>query len=334
MAKKKSRGGLPPDKYLSDTQLKKLRQYVKDMADLARQRGSERAIIDELIVELLANTGLRASELCDLNIEDLPKTHDKDSIWVRDGKGKVTRVVDIPDSLVKRIERFVKLYRKDAEPKEPLLQSSKGKRMIYRTIYEKVKKLGNKSGIGKLHPHMLRHTYLTRLYNVEHDLRFVQDQAGHASPTTTAIYAKTNSNARQGQAKCIGCLPKLSGSMPAERGQRLGLASVTMTRFWATMLGLTAMPTVWIRNMPIRWERRDPILGACMTCTAMSESGAVTGTKADTIQVARPSILMGLHRAGTVVCVATAGTTMTSACVALIAGMPPRIDASPVWVSV
>jgi len=37
----------------------------------------------------------------------------------------------------------------------------------------------------------------TRLYNVEHDLRFVQDQAGHASPTTTAIYAKTNAKARR-----------------------------------------------------------------------------------------------------------------------------------------
>ncbi len=205
MVKRKTtrRGGLPPDKYLSDTQLKRLRQYVKDMADLARQRGSARAIIDELIVELLANTGLRASELCDLNIEDLPVSHGKDSIWIRDGKGKVTRTVDIPESLVKRLERFVKLYRKGSKPKEPLLASTNGKRMIYRSIYEKMKKLGKKSGIGKLHPHMLRHTYLTRLYNVEHDLRFVQDQAGHASPTTTAIYAKTNNKARKRQVEAL-----------------------------------------------------------------------------------------------------------------------------------
>jgi len=205
MAKRKTtrRGGLPPDKYLSDTQLKRLRQYVKDMADLARQRGSARAIVDELIVELLVNTGLRASELCDLNIGDLPVTHGKDSIWIRDGKGKVTRTVDIPDSLRKRFERFVLLYRKGAKSKDPLLVSSKGGRMIYRTIYEKIKKLGKKSGIGKLHPHMLRHTYLTRLYNVEHDLRFVQDQAGHASPTTTAIYAKTNSKARKRQVEAL-----------------------------------------------------------------------------------------------------------------------------------
>ena len=75
--------------------------------------------------------------------------------------------------------------------------------MIYRTIYEKMKKLGSKSGIGKLHPHMLRHTYLSRLYNVEHDLRFVQDQAGHASPSTTAIYVKTNNEARKRQVEAL-----------------------------------------------------------------------------------------------------------------------------------
>jgi len=205
MVKRKTtqRGGLPPDKYLTDTQLRRLRKYVKDMADLARQRGSTRAIIDELIVELLINTGLRASELCDLNIEDLPVSHGKDSILIRNGKGRVTRTIDIPQSLQKRLERFVKLYRKGAKPKGPLFVNARGKRMIYRSIYEKIKKLGKQSGIGKLHPHMLRHTYGTRLYNVEQDLRFVQDQLGHSSPTTTAIYAKTNSKARKRQVEAL-----------------------------------------------------------------------------------------------------------------------------------
>ncbi|MBL7189228.1 MAG: tyrosine-type recombinase/integrase [Phycisphaerae bacterium] len=106
-------------------------------------------------------------------------------------------------SLLKRLDRFVRLYRKGAKSREPLLASTKGKRMIYRSIYEKMKKLGSKSGIGKLHPHMLRHTYLSRLYNIEHDLRFVQDQAGHASPTTTAIYAKTNCKARKRQVEAL-----------------------------------------------------------------------------------------------------------------------------------
>ncbi|HSV98693.1 MAG TPA: site-specific integrase [Sedimentisphaerales bacterium] len=199
----KHRGGLQPDKYLSEAQLKRLRQYVKDMADLARQRGSTRAIIDELVIELLVNTGLRASELCNLNIGDLPMSHGKETVWVRNGKGSVARTVDIPEGVQKRLERFVRLYRQEAGPDAPLLVSTQGKRMIYRSIYEKIRKLGRQAGIGPLHPHMLRHTYGTRLYNVEQDLRFVQDQLGHASPTTTAIYAKTNAPARRRQLEAL-----------------------------------------------------------------------------------------------------------------------------------
>ncbi len=201
--KAKKRGGLAPDKYLSDTQLRKLRQYVRDKADLARMRAGSRGVIDELIVELLVNTGLRASELCSLNIGDLPVKHGKDCIWVRDGKGKVSRTVDISDKLEKRIERFVKLYRKGARAKSALLVSERGDRIIYRSIYAKIKRIGEQAGIGKLHPHMLRHTYLTRLYNIEKDLKFVQDQAGHASPTTNAIYAKTNNKARRRQVAAL-----------------------------------------------------------------------------------------------------------------------------------
>ncbi len=206
MAKKKKakkRGGLAPDKYLSETQLKKLRQYVKDRGDLARMRGGSRGVIDELIIELLVNTGLRASELCYLNIGDLPMKHGKDCVWVRDGKGNVSRTVDIAEKLKKRLERFVKLYRKGARANSALLVSERGDRIIYRSIYAKIKRIGQQAGIGKLHPHMLRHTYLTRLYNVERDLRFVQDQAGHASPTTTAIYAKTNNKARRRQVEAL-----------------------------------------------------------------------------------------------------------------------------------
>lgn len=176
---------------------------ARRIADLARQRGSTRAIVDELIITLLVNSGLRANELCSLNIEDLPVSHGKEAIWIRNGKGNIARAVEISPKIAKRLERFVKLYRKGAKPKEPLLMSERGKRFIYMSLYSKIKKIGEKAGIGKLHPHMLRHTYLVRLYNVEHDLRFVQDQAGHASPTTTAIYAKTNSAARKRQVQAL-----------------------------------------------------------------------------------------------------------------------------------
>ncbi len=196
--KTKQRGGLTPDKYLSKDQLKKLRRFVSDKADAARARGSKRNIVNELIIELFVNTGLRASELCNLNIADLPVSHCKDGVWVRNGKGNVVRTVDISEALGKRIARYVKLYRKGAKPKSPLILSESGKRLSYMSLYLRVRRIGENAGI-RLHPHILRHTYLTRLYNIEKDLRFVQDQAGHASPTTTAIYAKTDNESRKRQ---------------------------------------------------------------------------------------------------------------------------------------
>jgi integrase len=80
-----------------------------------------------------------------------------------------------------------------------LLGSERGDRIIYRSIYAKIKRIGEQAGIGKLHPHMLRHTYLTRLYNIEKDLRFVQDQAGHASPPTPQpLYTPRRTTRRAG----------------------------------------------------------------------------------------------------------------------------------------
>jgi len=102
-------------------------------------------------------------------------------------------------------EKMAEALLKDLRPKfKQIIQELKDKYDALFGLKTKDKWITlEQAGIGKLHPHMLRHTYLTRLYNVEKDLRFVQDQAGHASPTTTAIYAKTNSKARKRQVEAL-----------------------------------------------------------------------------------------------------------------------------------
>ena len=50
-------------KFLSHEELQKLLLHVKKQADLARERGTTRAVIDEIIIQLLANVGLRANEM-------------------------------------------------------------------------------------------------------------------------------------------------------------------------------------------------------------------------------------------------------------------------------
>ncbi len=198
-----TRGGLSPAKYLTEQQQKRLIAYVKAQADIARHTNRRRAIIDEMLVMLFLNTGLRANELCKLKLSDLPVTHGKNVVFVRAGKRKVIRIVEISDRFCKKLGRFIELYRKKAKPADYLFINERGKQLQYVSVYSKVTRIGSRAGIAHLHPHVLRHTYLTRLYNVGHDLRFVQDQAGHKSPVTTAIYAQTDQAARRKQVNAL-----------------------------------------------------------------------------------------------------------------------------------
>ena len=173
--------------FLSDAKLNKLLLYVMEKAHLAKRTGTTRAIVDELIILLLVGSGLRASELCNLNIADLPSSHNENTIWIRNAQGRVKRSIEVTSDLAKCIAMFVQLYREGANPNEPLLINERGKRFIYMSLYSKVKRIGEKAGIGKLYPHMLRRTYMVRLYDDKQDLRFVQRHVGHANRKTTAM---------------------------------------------------------------------------------------------------------------------------------------------------
>ena len=176
-------------KHLSESELQKLLQYVKEKASDAKRRGATRAVIDEILVLLLLKTGLRANELCNLSIADLVTEHGKNTICVRDDCGNVSRAVDVTLEMAEYLRRFIGLYRRKAKPDDPLLVSERGTRFSYMSLYNKIKKIGRQAKIGNLHPRILRATYIVRLYNIEQDLRFVQRQAGHAYLRTTAIYA-------------------------------------------------------------------------------------------------------------------------------------------------
>ncbi|OHB62298.1 MAG: hypothetical protein A2168_03095 [Planctomycetes bacterium RBG_13_50_24] len=181
-------------RYLSDAELEKLLLYIREKADLARRRGTTRAVVDEVIVLLLLNTGLRPSELCNLTIADLITEHGRKAIMVRDASGNIPRAVDVTGDIVEHVQTFVRLYRRKAKPGDPLLISERGTRFGYMSLYNKVRRIGESAKVGNLHPGVLRATCLVRLYNSTQDLWFVQQQAGHASPRTTAIYATAGSD--------------------------------------------------------------------------------------------------------------------------------------------
>ncbi|MHC4617238.1 MAG: tyrosine-type recombinase/integrase [Planctomycetota bacterium] len=193
------RGGLAPDKYLTREQVKALKAHLAAAAHKARNGKLSRAVTNRMIIDLLLNSGLRASELCNLQMRDLPDYHGKFLILVRDGKGNISRTVEINSALARRVTDFAKLYRRSAKPKSPLFVNEDGRPLRYHSVYSKIRILRHKVGIPYLKVHAMRHTFGTRLYNQTKDLLFVQDQMGHKNPVTTAIYARTDNEERRRQ---------------------------------------------------------------------------------------------------------------------------------------
>ncbi len=199
---RKRRGGLSPHKYLSAEQKQKLKTYLDERCKNAGAN-SQRAFVNRMIIFLLVYTGLRAAELCSLKIRDLPFYHGKSVLHVVDGKGQITRTVDMPAAVTLKLCDFVDKYRRGARSGSHLFVGENNLPLQYHSLWQRIKTAGKNAGVKSLHPHMLRHTYLMGLYNIKQDLRFVQDQAGHADPRTTAIYAHTDNPQRKEQVESL-----------------------------------------------------------------------------------------------------------------------------------
>lgn len=145
---------------------------------------------DRAILELLFSTGLRVSELCNLN-QDLDLTRDEFSVR---GKGEKVRVVFLSDAAKKAIAAYLK---KRGDMSEALFVSyGKGRpktkdlpRLTPRSVERMIKHYAMKAGITrKVTPHVIRHSFATDLLENGADLRSVQALLGHANIATTQVY--------------------------------------------------------------------------------------------------------------------------------------------------
>ncbi|MCE0507941.1 tyrosine recombinase XerC [Microbacterium sp. KKR3/1] len=146
---------------------------------------------DHAILELLYGSGMRVSELCGLDIDDL----DLDRATARVlGKGVKERVVpfgaparDALDAYLRRGRPVLVARARTFSP--AVMLGSRGARVGPRTVYELVARvLAPIVGAETIGPHALRHTAATHLLDGGADLRAVQEILGHASIGTTQIY--------------------------------------------------------------------------------------------------------------------------------------------------
>lgn len=167
---------------LSDEELRKLLNITQDLTL-------------KTAITLLVLTGLRSSELLNIRRENITilregktfsvETAIKEGILETDiafirvkGKGDKEREVPVVGKALKSLIEYLKSH--DFEKIFPI---------SYPIFWRKIRELGDKIGIY-LHPHKLRHTAATMALQSGAELRVIQELLGHASPNTTARYAK------------------------------------------------------------------------------------------------------------------------------------------------
>lgn len=144
---------------------------------------------DKAMLEVLYATGIRASELVNLNVDDV----DLQEGFVRCmGKGSKERVVPLGEMAKKALS----LYISEVRPKlltnpndKALFLNHHGKRLTRQGFWKIVKKYAQAAQIKKeITPHTLRHSFATHLLENGADIRAVQEMLGHSDISTTQIY--------------------------------------------------------------------------------------------------------------------------------------------------
>jgi integrase/recombinase XerD len=137
---------------------------------------------------LLGLNGLRVSEACATNVEDLGFERGHRTLQIM---GKGTKPATIP--LVPRTSRTIALATGERID-GPILRRRDGQRLDRRTAHRWVRSIARQAGLPPTHPHMLRAAFIMAALDAGVPLRDVQSAARHADPRTTTIYDRRRQN--------------------------------------------------------------------------------------------------------------------------------------------
>ncbi|PAU92934.1 tyrosine recombinase XerC [Aliifodinibius salipaludis] len=165
------------------------------MMDLA-EGNTPKSAQNRAILELLYGTGIRLSELVNLNEEDINFKLNQIKVL---GKGAKQRIVpygkQAGNALKKHLETKQDLYgeRTDADARKAVFIAASGQRLYPRAVQRIVKDyLERASEVTQKSPHVLRHSFATHLLDQGADIRVIKELLGHANLAATQVYTHTS----------------------------------------------------------------------------------------------------------------------------------------------
>jgi integrase/recombinase XerD len=139
----------------------------------------DRNLRNTAIVYTLLYTGIRVSELCALNIDDIKISDKKGRLLVKNKKGEIERIVPLSKEVSKHLKKYIDSLESN---REALFISSVNQRISTRGVQYMLQKYN-------VNPHKLRHTFCQNLINKGIDIHVVAKLAGHKDVNVTKRYA-------------------------------------------------------------------------------------------------------------------------------------------------
>jgi integrase/recombinase XerC len=182
-----------PDKYLPEHLAQdETEKIFEKLSKELTENPTPTLIRDVAIMEILYATGIRISELCDLDISSIDRSRNLIQVI---GKGNKQRAIPIGIPALKALDRWLDEARptfQNENSGQAIFIGARGKRIDPRLAREVIYKITGEVGV-KVSPHSIRHTAATHLLDNGADLRDVQEILGHSSIATTQIYTHLSS---------------------------------------------------------------------------------------------------------------------------------------------
>jgi len=170
---------------------------ITGLINSAKREGDPISLRDFAMLELLYSSGARVSEIVGVNTSDISITQTNDgdvTVLKLRGKGSKERIVPLGKFAVAALEDYFtrtrpSLAAKNSKSEPALFLNSRGRRLSRQSAWQIVLDAAVATGlVGKVSPHVFRHSYATHLLDGGADIRVVQELLGHSSVTTTQIY--------------------------------------------------------------------------------------------------------------------------------------------------